>query len=43
VTLAAEHLVWLQKQPPLARRTPSRRRHRRRPARARSPLLERIN
>jgi len=38
VTLGAEHVVWLQKQPPLTRRTPARRYHRRRPARARSPI-----
>jgi DNA-binding MarR family transcriptional regulator len=39
VTLGAEHVVWLQKQPPLTRRTPARRYHRRRPARARSPIV----
>jgi DNA-binding MarR family transcriptional regulator len=39
VTLAAEHLVWLQKQPPLTRRPPARRYHRRRMARARTPIV----
>jgi hypothetical protein len=39
VTLAAEHLVRLQKQPPLTRRTPARRAHRRRTTRARSPIV----
>jgi DNA-binding MarR family transcriptional regulator len=34
VTLSAEHLVWLQRQPPLTRRAPARRYHRRRPSRA---------
>lgn len=38
VTLGAEHVVWLQKQPPLTRRAPARRHHRRRPSRARSPI-----
>jgi DNA-binding MarR family transcriptional regulator len=39
VTLAAEHLVWLQKQPPLTRQRPARRYHRRRPSRVRTPLV----
>jgi len=39
VKLCAEHLVWLQKQPPLTRRTPARRYHRRRPGRARTSLV----
>ena len=40
VTLAAEHLVWLQKQAPLApRQSPARRHRRRRQTAARPPLM----
>ena len=39
VTLGAEHLVWLQTQPPLTRRVSARRYHRRRPVPARASLV----